>query len=159
MHKYGWKNVRGGDFCTPNEEKLRFLLALNSNIKVIDLIPIKISTKLNLNLINTNQLFTLKCNDNCYFIGRTNNLVIAILNEYNGLGSEWTKIHLPIELISTIEIKTKNKIEIKKFHNEHVIYYMKKFGFQNIRGGDFFNIDSRNHKNKVLNYTDIFKVK
>ena len=32
MHKYGWRNVRGGDFCTLNEEKLRFLLTLNSNL-------------------------------------------------------------------------------------------------------------------------------
>lgn len=155
MKKFGWKNVRGGDFCTLDEEKLRFLLTLNSDIEV-GLIELK-----NLGNINLNEkkdcFFILKLKDTNFFIGRTNNLKLAILNECNGLGSEWTKIHKPIELISVHEIESTDKIRIRELHNSHVIEHMKKHGFHKVRGGDFYQIDTRNHKNKVLNYTDIFK--
>lgn len=155
MKLFGWRNVRGGDFCTLDEEKIRFLLILNSDIND-GLIDLKITHNIS-EYINKECFFVLKLVNDNYFIGRTNNLRLALLNELNGLGSEWTKIHKPIELLSVIEIKTKNKINIRQLHNSYVITYMKKYGFHKIRGGDFYNVDTRNHKNKVINYTDIFK--
>lgn len=155
MKKYGWRNVRGGDFCTLDEEKLCFLLTLNSDIEE-GLIDLKITNNISL-YKNEDCLFVLKLKDDNYFIGRTNNLKLAILNELNGLGSEWTKIHKPIELLSITKVETNDRDKIRKLHNSHVIMYMKKYGFQKIRGGDFYNADQRNHKNKVLNYTDIFR--
>ncbi len=155
MNKFGWKNVRGGDFCTLNEEKLRFLLCANSDLGN-EILPIGNPKKFNLNIPGT-YLFSLKLIGNKYFIGRTENLKLAIINEYNGLGSEWTKEHKPLELFSIVDITKYDKKIMRNLHNSMVINYMKRFGFDNIRGGDFYKTDSRNHKNKVLNYTDIFK--
>lgn len=155
MKLFGWRNVRGGDFCTLDEEKLRFLLTLNSDIND-GLIDLKITHNIS-EYINKECLFALKLEDDNYFIGRTSNIKLALLNELNGLGSEWTKIHRPIELLSVTEIKTNDKNNIRRLHNSYVVTYMKKYGFQKIRGGDFYKTDVRNHKNKVINYTDIFK--
>lgn len=155
MKKYGWRNVRGGDFCTLDEDKLRFLLTLNSDIYE-DLINIKISQDL-ASYENTHCFFVLKLHGDNYFIGKTNNLKLALLNELNGLGSEWTKMHKPLELLSLFKINSTEKSTVRQLHNDLVINFMKKFGFHKVRGGDFFRADIRNHKNKVLNYTDIFK--
>lgn len=154
MKKFGWRNVRGGDFCTLDEEKLRFLLILNSDIED-DLLPIKTSFDLS-SFDKVNCFFVLKLEKGNFFIGRTNNIRIAILNEINGLGSGWTKLHKPCELIAIIKIQSTDKSTVRKLHNKLVIEYMKNEGFQKIRGGDFYQVDVRNHKNKVLNYTDIF---
>ncbi|MFY7987664.1 MAG: GIY-YIG nuclease family protein [Flavobacterium sp.] len=155
MKKYGWRNVRGGDYCTLDEDKLRFLLSVNSDLGT-ELLPIKNPKNFNVNK-NGEFLFVLKLQDENFYVGRTKNIKLAILNEFNCLGSEWTKIHKPIELFSLIDITILETNKIRNMHNSVVINYMKKYGFQKIRGGDFFKVDIRNHKNKVLNYTDIFK--
>jgi predicted GIY-YIG superfamily endonuclease len=154
MKEYGWQNVRGGDFCTLDIDKLRFLLALKSDFGN-ELLPIK--NEKNYNLKTVGYIFyVLELENNNYFIGTTKNLLLAILNENNKLGSDWTKLHKPIALINVIKI-TEDKSEIiKQKHNDLVIHFMKKYGFKNVRGGDFYKVDERNHKNKVLNYTDIF---
>ncbi|WP_420573100.1 GIY-YIG nuclease family protein [Kordia sp.] len=155
MRKFGWQNVRGGDFCTLNLNKLRFLLALNSNLEE-EILPIKISTSGSIKR-GKNYVFVLKLNNNNYFVSYTTNIYIAIMNEYNGLGSDWTKKYKPIELVSLHEVHDVSKITIRELVNKFVEMNMKKFGFKNVRGGDFFNLDERKHKNKVLNYTNIFK--
>lgn len=155
MKKYGWKNVRGGDYCTLDEERLRFLLSANSDLGN-ELLPIKNPKNFNVNK-NGEFLFVLKLQNENFYVGRTKNIKLAILNEFNSLGSEWSKIHKPIELVSLVDITNRETNTIRDLHNSVVIDYMKKYGFQKIRGGDFFKVDTRNHKNKVLNYTDIFK--
>ena len=155
MKKFGWENVRGGDFCSLDKEKIRFLLILNSDIGD-ELLPIRNPKNYNLNEKGF-FFFVLLLENNNYYIGSTNGVKLAILNEYNGLGSEWTKINKPIELINYIKINDIDKNIIRRKHNKLVIHFMKKKGFRNVRGGDFYKVDERNHKNKVLNYTDIFK--
>ena len=155
MKKYGWRNVRGGDYCTLDDEKLRFLLSVNSDLGA-ELLPVKNPKNFSVNK-KGDFLFVLKLQGENFYVGRTKNIKLAILNEFNSLGSEWTKIHRPIELFSLIDISNHETNKIRNLHNSLVINYMKKFGFQKIRGGDFFNVDTRNHKNKVMNYTDIFK--
>ncbi|MFJ1472713.1 GIY-YIG nuclease family protein [Capnocytophaga cynodegmi] len=154
MRKYGWKNVRGGDYCSLNEERLRFLLSANTNLGN-ELLPIKNATDYD-SSIDSYVFFVLELEENNYFVGKTTNLKLAVLNEYNGLGSEWTKLYKPIKIISVIDVIDDNETIIRKKHNDLVISYMKSKGFNKVRGGDFYKSDHRNHKNKVLNYTDIF---
>jgi predicted GIY-YIG superfamily endonuclease len=155
MKQYGWRNVRGGDYCTLDVERLRFLLCANSDMGK-EILPIEVNPNVAL-LSKTEQLFTLELKGNNYFIGRTNNIKLAILNEYNGLGSEWTKKYKPQKLLSILDVSKYENSRIRSLHNSLVINYMKKHDFRRVRGGDFYKNDERNHKNKVLNYTDIFK--
>jgi predicted GIY-YIG superfamily endonuclease len=154
MKKYGWENVRGGDFCSLDKEKIRFLLALNSDLGN-EILPIQ--NPKNYNLIDNGfYFFVLLLENNNYYVGATKSIRLAIINEFNGLGSEWTKIHKPIKLVNLIKIRDSDRNIIKKKHNELVIYFMKKKGFRSVRGGDFYKVVERNHKNKVFNCTNIF---
>lgn len=155
MKRFGWKNFRGGDFCTLNENKLRLLLALNSDLDK-KILPIKFPQNHKLKR-NKKYIFILKLRDEKYFIGYTTNIFIAILNEYNGLGNEWTKKYQPEELIKLFSVHENIKSSIRELINSFVEKSMREYGFKNVRGGDFFNLDEQKHKNKVLNYTNIFK--
>lgn len=154
MKRFGWQNVRGGDFCTLDENKLRFLLALNSDIGS-EILPIEVSKKYNLTR-DKEYIFILELQENKYFVGHTSNIFLAIINEFNGLGSVWTKQYKPVKLLNLYPL-LESKISKRELINKFVEVSMKKYGFKNVRGGDFFNLDERKHKNKVLNYTGIFK--
>ena len=155
MKKFGWKNVRGGDFCTLDENKLRFLLALNSDLND-EILPVSYSSNLKLER-GTNYIFVLELEHRKFFIGFTTNIFLAIINEYNGLGSPWTRKYKPTKLFKSYRVDSKSKNSRRQLVNNFVIKYMKKYDFKDVRGGDFFNLDPKKHKNKVLNYTDIFK--
>lgn len=157
MKKYGWKNVRGGDYCSLDEERVRFLLSANTDLGN-ELLPIANVT----NCVpprNSYVFFVLELEKGNYFVGKTTNLNLAVLNEYNGLGSEWTKLYKPTKIINIIKINEKEEATVRKKHNDLVVSYMKSKGFHKVRGGDFYKSDTKNHKNKVLNYTDIFSKK
>jgi len=155
MKKFGWQNVRGGDFCTLNSDKLRFLLALNSDLGE-EILPIKLANKYILKR-GKKYVFILELKDEKYFVSYTTNIYLAILNEYNALGSDWTKKYKPIKLVNLYVIRDSSLVNVRELVNSFVEKNMNKYGFKNVRGGDFFNLDERKHKNKVLNYTSIFK--
>jgi predicted GIY-YIG superfamily endonuclease len=155
MKKFGWKNVRGGDFCTLDENKLRFLLAINSDLRE-EILPVSYSPNLKLER-GINYIFILELEKRKFFVGFTTNIFLAIINEYNALGAPWTKKYKPLKLVKVYRVDQQSKNPKRELINSFVIKYMRKYDFKDVRGGDFFNIDARKHKNKVLNYTDIFK--
>ena len=44
-------------------------------------------------------MYILKCKDNSYYVGSTNNLTIRIEEHNNGLGCSYTRERLPVKLI------------------------------------------------------------
>ena len=44
-------------------------------------------------------MYILKCSDNSYYVGSTNNLTLRIEEHMNGEGAEYTKHRLPVELV------------------------------------------------------------
>ena len=44
-------------------------------------------------------VYILKCSNNLYYTGSTNNLVKRLSDHQNGMGANFTRKHLPIELV------------------------------------------------------------
>ena len=44
-------------------------------------------------------MYILRCNDNSYYVGSTNNLTLRVEEHQNGEGAEYTKHRLPVELV------------------------------------------------------------
>ena len=44
-------------------------------------------------------MYILKCSDNSYYVGSTNNLTLRIEEHMHGEGAEYTKHRLPVELV------------------------------------------------------------
>ena len=44
-------------------------------------------------------MYILKCSDNSYYVGSTSNLTLRIEEHNQGIGAEYTKHRLPVELV------------------------------------------------------------
>ena len=153
MKKFGWKNVRGGDYCTLDEERLRFLLCNNSDLGN-EIIPILNKSNYNLNMYGV-FIFTLKLQRGNYFIGKTKNLKIGVLKEFNGKGNEWCSMHKPVELTSVINVSKYPEEEQNRLLNNQVVKLMSEENWSKIRGGDYFRVCEENHRNKVMANTKL----
>lgn len=153
MKEYGWRNVRGGDYCTLDEERLRFLLCNNSDLGN-EILPVYNRYNYNLNMYGI-FIFALKLENEKYYVGKTKNLKVGILKEFNGLGHEWCQLHKPLELISVINVSKENDREQKDSLNNQVVQLMSHTNWLGVRGGDYFRVDEENHRKKVLKNTDL----
>lgn len=154
MLQYGWENVRGGDFCVLDPFKLRVLLAKNTKLGT-EILPIDSKRVANIRR-GAHYVFCLKLARGNYFVGTTTQIYLAILGEFSGQGSQWTRMYKPLELVEATELPEDTSLSPKKIANLMVQSYMGKYGYQKVRGGDFYQIDPRSHKYKVMGNTDYF---
>jgi hypothetical protein len=82
-------------------------------------------------LYNTIEMnvYVLRCSDNKYYVGKTQNINSRIIDHFTNCGSAWTKKYKPLEVVETI--KNCNKFDEDKY----VLMYMDKYGIENVRGG------------------------
>lgn len=75
------------------------------------------------------QIYVLELEGGKYYVGKTKNANLRIGQHFDGDGSEWTKLHKPLNVI---DIKTSFTI----FDEENItIAYMREKGIYNVRGG------------------------
>jgi hypothetical protein len=75
-------------------------------------------------------VYTLELEDDCFYIGWTNNLNTRLFQHFNGEGSKWTKAHKPIKLINVI-------IGGKSEESEETLRLMYIHGRDKVRGGAY----------------------
>lgn len=83
---------------------------------------------------NILSVYVLKCENDKYYIGKTNNVDRRLLEHAEQDGSEWTKRNRPLEIIEQID-NADNFDEDK-----YVLKYMSIYGIDNVRGGSFSTV-------------------
>jgi predicted GIY-YIG superfamily endonuclease len=53
-------------------------------------------------------VYILRCADDSYYVGHTTNLEMRLAEHQAGKGGEWTKRHLPVELVFSQEMPDKD---------------------------------------------------
>lgn len=90
-------------------------------------------------------IYVLKLENDKYYIGKTNKKLEERFQEHlNGEGSEWTKIHKPIEIIEY------NKYADDYDEDKYTKKYMNKYGIDNVRGGSYVTINLPDYQIKAL---------
>lgn len=86
-------------------------------------------------------LYVLKLEDNCFYVGQTivKNFEMRIKKHFNGRGSNWTKLHKPLEIIEKHNVYGDYR-QCEHLENEKTVEYMKKYGMKNVRGGFFSQV-------------------
>ena len=97
-------------------------------------------------------IYVLKCANNKYYVGKTNNLQKRLVLHNSGYGSEWTKLHKPEKIILSEPLKD-------KYHEDNLTEeYMAEFGIDNVRGGSYCQLDFSSeiygHLVKKIRHTD-----
>lgn len=84
------------------------------------------------------KLYTLKCEENKYYIGVTSKSVFErFLEHQNGIRSaKWTLKYKPVAIIDQKELGVMTYGEAEKYENKLVKEYVAKFGINNVRGGN-----------------------
>jgi predicted GIY-YIG superfamily endonuclease len=99
-------------------------------------------------------IYALKCQHGKYYVGKTKKPINVRFREHvSGTGSEWTKLHSPIEILET---KPGDKWE----EDTMVHRMIEKYGIDNVRGGTYCNIkltsDQINELNtKIISVNDL----
>tara|TARA_Y100000389_G_scaffold66748_4_gene62974 strand:- start:2499 stop:2999 length:501 start_codon:yes stop_codon:yes gene_type:complete len=97
-------------------------------------------------------IYVLKCQQNKYYVGKTNNPNVRLETHNTREGSAWTKKYKPIKVIELI----KNCDDYDE--DKYTKIYMDKYGIDNVRGGSFVSVkldDSTiTHLNKMSNGTN-----
>lgn len=89
-------------------------------------------------------IYTLKCEQNKYYVGRTDNIINRYQQHLNGEGSQWTRQYKPLEILSTYQ--STSLFDEDKTTKELMV----KYGIDNVRGGSYVTDFIPNDVKKVL---------
>lgn len=89
---------------------------------------------------NVNRyIYVLQLEEGNYYIGQTDDLVERIHEHRTGKGATWTKIYKVINTVETLCVGVCNLEKAKITEDRITLEYMKRFGWQKVRGGDYSN--------------------
>ena len=81
------------------------------------------------------SVYILKLKSEKYYIGYSDSHISDRINKhFTGRGSSWTKLYRPIQIIKTIDGS-------KDLEKEYTLIYMRKYGWQNVRGAGWTAIN------------------
>lgn len=78
-------------------------------------------------------LYVIKLEEECYYVGFSENLHSRLDAHFNGEGAKWTQLHKPIKGVC-LEYHT-NFDKHSEYENILTLKCMKKYGIDNVRGG------------------------
>lgn len=87
------------------------------------------------------KIYILRCKNNKYYVGKTNNAIERILEHLDVCGSVWTKKYEPIDIEAVFDGEAEDTT---------VIEYMRKYGIDNVRGGSFCKLKLSDSEYEVL---------
>ncbi len=90
------------------------------------------------------KLYVLQLEGGKYYVGKTDNLEKRFSEHKTGRGSEWTKLHKPVKILETRNMYS-NEDE-----NNVTKELMKKYGYDNVRGGSFVQKEIPDYVKKTL---------
>lgn len=86
-------------------------------------------------------LYILKLQDGCYYVGQSANVHKRIDAHMVSKGAAWTCIHPPIGILETKRTWTDDQKSAEEMENRLTIRTMQNYGWRNVRGGWFCNVD------------------
>jgi predicted GIY-YIG superfamily endonuclease len=83
-------------------------------------------------------LYVLKLEDDMYYIGVTSKTPEARMQQHvqGFAGASWTKLHKPVSILDRKDLGLMRYKDAEKYEAKVVRAYMKKYGINNVRGGD-----------------------
>ena len=91
-------------------------------------------------------IYVLLLENDKYYIGFTRNLNLRLVEHWAGLmSSKWTTLYKPIRLIEVL-------LGNKELETLTTLRYMVKFGWENVRGGNYCRVTMKNPPKKLKNW-------
>lgn len=145
IKEFGWQNVRGGDYTNPDDTYHALGLIKDSGLGN-EVCPVPVANGIDV-LKYERCVYTLELDGGNYFVSTTRNLNLAILNELNGRGAEWTKLLKPKKLVRVIPVS--NDLEYAALHQQELKRAFLEYHYSMVRGGIFNMLYPESHKKMV----------
>ena len=88
------------------------------------------------------DIYVLELEEDKYYIGQTKDVNLRFEQHLKGkLSSEWTKKYKPLRIIEIITTNFTKISEAISLENSITVKYMRKYGWENVRGGDYCTLN------------------
>ena len=91
-------------------------------------------------------VYVLELEENRYYVGKTLHPDFHFNREFTSYAPEWTNRYRPIKLLELVSFSSLYDVD------RYVIKYMKKYGMDNVRGGDFYKFELDIDTRRVLTH-------
>lgn len=88
------------------------------------------------------KLYLLELADNKYYVGQTDDPDFRFSEHLSGKGAKWTRLHKPLNILLTRNLSVESPAEAMLYENWMTLQQMERFGWENVRGGDFTIVES-----------------
>jgi predicted GIY-YIG superfamily endonuclease len=171
INKYGFTKVRGGEYVFTDQQHHYYSILSRNRLsdglfapKITDE-GVKTFAKIREQvedacLVNKRYVYVLELDGNCVYVSRTDRLKKVLYKHFYRKGSLWTDVHRPVGIHEILDDEDLGKGFPIPFQNELVKKYMLRFGWQNVRGGDFKIINEEEHRRLLQkNMPDVLEPK
>lgn len=105
------------------------------------------------------KLYLLELSDDKYYVGQTEDPDFRFKEHLSGKGARWTRLHKPLHILLTRTIKVDSPAEAMLHENWMTLQFMEKFGWENVRGGDYLVVESFKLQERISHIYDCEKNK
>lgn len=88
------------------------------------------------------KLYVLALEGNKFYVGITKDIERRVAEHKSGIGASYTHKNRPLGIVYKKTLKTKYKKTAEERENNTTIDLMKKYGIDNVRGGDYCQVDT-----------------
>lgn len=88
------------------------------------------------------HLYVLESANSKFYVGQAVDPDRRIRKHFNGTGSQWTRLHPPMKILSCESLGVVDYRSAEHAENDLVLSLMRTHGFKNVRGGFFTNVNA-----------------
>jgi predicted GIY-YIG superfamily endonuclease len=88
------------------------------------------------------KLYLLELTGDKYYVGQSDDPGFRFSEHLSGKGARWTRLHRPLYMLLTKAIRVDTPAAAMLHENWMTLKYMERFGWENVRGGDFLVVES-----------------
>lgn len=88
------------------------------------------------------HLYVLESANSTFYVGQAVDPDRRIRKHFNGTGSQWTRLHPPMKILSCESLGVVDYRSTEHTENDLVLSLMRTHGLKNVRGGFFTNVNA-----------------
>jgi predicted GIY-YIG superfamily endonuclease len=100
------------------------------------------------------KLYLLELAGDKYYVGQTEDPEFRFKEHLSGKGAKWTRLHKPLFILMTRTISVSSPAEAILYENWMTLHYMEKFGWENVRGGDYLVVEGFKLQERISHIYD-----
>lgn len=100
------------------------------------------------------QLYLLQLADGKYYVGQSSRPEVRFSDHQIGMGGKWTRLYKPVAILKTKHIEVANLREAILYENWLTLHYMEQYGWPNVRGGDYLDVENERIAAKISHIYD-----